>query len=188
MFNRVLQVNFKQKMIKITASQRKDIGSYFSRIAAIQGTLKNYKIRINSLQERQLFQTHLQTETDRLHIKLKWLMKVLLTRQTIWTTIFPTDILGELRKIMSMISQSALKSNLKMSHDTFIKIKMNKRSKIASKIRKALEEIPLNNTSTRIKEQENLIQTKAKQTLLISNHLKRELSLKCILPLLTHLI
>lgn len=71
MFNRLLQVNFKQKMIKITASQRKDIGSYFSRIAAIQGTLKNYKIRINSLQERQLFQTHLQTETDRLHIKLK---------------------------------------------------------------------------------------------------------------------
>lgn len=71
MFNRLLQVNFKQKMIKITASQRKDIGSYFSRIAAIQGTLKNYKIRINSHQERLLFQTHLQTETDRLHIKLK---------------------------------------------------------------------------------------------------------------------
>jgi hypothetical protein len=89
---------------------------------------------------------------------------------------------------MSMISQSALNSNLKMSHDKFIKIKMNKRSKIASKIRKALEEIRLNNTSTRIKEQENLIQMKAKQTLLISNHLKRELSLKFILPLLTHLI
>ena len=159
-FNQLLQINYRLKMIKITASQRKDTGSFFSLIVATQGARKIFKIKINFLQEQQSCRIHSQTETDLSHITPKWPMKVQLPHQTIWITTFQTDILGEQKRIMSMISQSAQKANLKMLPNYIIWTKMIKRNLLASRILKAFEEIQLNNTSTKTKELESLIQMK----------------------------